>query len=737
MIIQNSHIYYLVRQNMAYNNEDEFRAFMEGLSELTDKFRSTGDWMIDERNRQARLAQKAEEEELKRQAEKKKKFDEQYSKFQKVFSGVLTSVSSVMEGKGSFTSLNSVIDLTTQVFSSLTSKIPVVGALFTAGLQAAAEAAKMMTNQFEKAYSTFEQLSDLGLVQNFEQLLDVQKQSGLNFQDLNKVLSKNSKNFTNFGSGVADGVNEFKRLVNESTAIRGEFQRLGVTSSDYNEFAIAYLERMQQAGKLQAMEDADRKKGVQEYILELDALAKLTGKSRKEIQKEREERTRDARYALAVQKMDPERRKQMDAFLDLIKVKMPGATAAFQDLIASGGVIGSEASKEGVRAYGQDILDVSRGFIDGTMKAHEGFNRMIEVSEAYVERTGELIKVKGAETTITKHAAEAVNFRTQKQLGSLEDVIAATNEQKRQQEGENASLARSRINLYSTSARLENLATSSKNAAKMIDFLSGKISQVIQALENRGVIEKTGAPLPPRGGKVAETRAAAFPGGAVEIPRDDGSIEQRLGGTPSWRNYNPGNLNYTPTTAGYGAIGKDSSGFAIFPDYATGDQARKRLLSEVYGGSTVADMIKKYAPPNDPRGKNDPAAYLRHVISSSKKNFGIDISPNDIVGDLDEKQREALLTSMKDMEGYKEGTVNIIPKAPAAGPAAGGLPVATPPSGDEAARKVNTSGASTPSMPPPVTVAAADSFADKLDDMIDALNDIKGYQKTMLQRTFA
>ena len=88
---------------------------------------------------------------------------------------------------------------------------------------------------------------------------------------------------------------------------------------------------------------------------------------------------------------------------------------------------------------------------------------------------------------------------------------------------------------------------------------------------------------------------------------------------------NPGNLRYTPFTATLGAIDKDSRGFCIFPDYATGKGALKqfvKLASEDklknYHDCTILSFFHVYAPSAD---GNNPANYANFVSQKVAQNI--------------------------------------------------------------------------------------------------------------------
>ena len=100
------------------------------------------------------------------------------------------------------------------------------------------------------------------------------------------------------------------------------------------------------------------------------------------------------------------------------------------------------------------------------------------------------------------------------------------------------------------------------------------------------------------------------------------AIQAHEGWTPgsvSFRNNNPGNLKYAGQS---GATGADASGFAIFPDYATGFQALKNQLALDASRNpswTLPQFFSKYlgGDPYSPEVTNqgDPFAYAASVAN--------------------------------------------------------------------------------------------------------------------------
>jgi hypothetical protein len=134
----------------------------------------------------------------------------------------------------------------------------------------------------------------------------------------------------------------------------------------------------------------------------------------------------------------------------------------------------------------------------------------------------------------------------------------------------------------------------------------------------------------------------------TEITSADGKKEVRQGGTISWRNNNPGNLRDGKYSREYGSIGT-AGGFAVFPDMATGEKARERLLfeSDLYKGLSIGSAISKYAPSSE----NNTRAYIQQILNATGAK------ETTAMAELTPEQRQAMLAAMKQHEGFKEGTI--------------------------------------------------------------------------------
>jgi hypothetical protein len=131
--------------------------------------------------------------------------------------------------------------------------------------------------------------------------------------------------------------------------------------------------------------------------------------------------------------------------------------------------------------------------------------------------------------------------------------------------------------------------------------------------------------------------------------REDGSQETRTGGSRSWRNNNPGNLNYGDFAKRMGAIGSDGR-FAIFPTYEAGRKAKEDLIfnGKNYKDLSLSEAIARYAPPSENNTSNYQKTALAAVGGKEKR-----------MRDYSPEERLAILDAIETKEGFKVGSVSI------------------------------------------------------------------------------
>lgn len=99
------------------------------------------------------------------------------------------------------------------------------------------------------------------------------------------------------------------------------------------------------------------------------------------------------------------------------------------------------------------------------------------------------------------------------------------------------------------------------------------------------------------------------------------------GGTPAWRNNNPGNIKYVGQSRATNTGPKDGSQFCVFRTYEDGYATLREMLVRActtvgvtyFPDMTLLQFYKKYAPVED---QNDPASYASEVA----KKLGVDVN---------------------------------------------------------------------------------------------------------------
>lgn len=123
----------------------------------------------------------------------------------------------------------------------------------------------------------------------------------------------------------------------------------------------------------------------------------------------------------------------------------------------------------------------------------------------------------------------------------------------------------------------------------------------------------------------------------------------RTGGSRSWRNNNPGNIEFGPFAERHGAVGSDGR-FAIFPSEEAGRGAMESLLfGPSYVNLSISDAIGRYAPASD---NNDVGAYVESVANATG------LAPDTTLSSMTPEQRSAFVDAMIRHEGWTPGTVS-------------------------------------------------------------------------------
>ncbi|KER03404.1 MULTISPECIES: hypothetical protein [Photorhabdus] len=158
---------------------------------------------------------------------------------------------------------------------------------------------------------------------------------------------------------------------------------------------------------------------------------------------------------------------------------------------------------------------------------------------------------------------------------------------------------------------------------------------------------------------------------SVEVPHQNKRVYTtangqyiKESGDRAWRNNNPGNIIDGPFAKKMGAIGHDKEAaghvMAIFPDWETGERARRELMFEKFKNMKLSDAIfDKYAPEFNHNGEriNDTPTYVKNVLAAVG-------GEDKLLSQYSDEQKKLIMDAMGRAEGHKAGQLTHIPKNP-------------------------------------------------------------------------
>ncbi|MBL6841346.1 MAG: hypothetical protein ISQ84_04240, partial [Pelagibacterales bacterium] len=180
-------------------------------------------------------------------------------------------------------------------------------------------------------------------------------QAGLSFSTFSKVAAEGAEGLTFAFGDSATGVKRFADASQAMQPFRRGLLALGVSAEQQNELTTKYIALQARQGNIEGRSARDLAQGSKNYITQLTALSRLTGKSVDEQQKAMDEQMRNVRMAAAV--ADVQSRLGEDAATAMknttaaITSMAPNIGKGLQDALS--GNLGTQAAQEFQLAAGE------------------------------------------------------------------------------------------------------------------------------------------------------------------------------------------------------------------------------------------------------------------------------------------------------------------------------------------------------------------------------------------------
>ena len=210
-------------------------------------------------------------------------------------------------------------------------------------------------------------------------------------EQLTKTIKNANGDFTLFGATANAGLQTF--LTNQAEfydtmpLAADNLRRLGMSTEEINESMLAYDKISRMNNRRDMRSTAERNRSAAAFAEEMDLMAKLQGKSRKELQAEMEARAREGRIIALKSGLEKDMADALDQNLQKAAAFGPGVEGVMKDMMAMGvpskdnaklfALLGAEAQNS-MRAMkkAQDAGDVAE------------YNRQMGIFQAAMEKRG-------------------------------------------------------------------------------------------------------------------------------------------------------------------------------------------------------------------------------------------------------------------------------------------------------------------------------------------------------------
>ena len=218
---------------------------------------------------------------------------------------------------------------------------------------------------------------------------------GLSLGEMSDLFRANSQNLAALGGSVAQGAVRFQKM-NKNLKATGDFRSLmnmGFSVEQINEGMGSYIELQRRMGTLQGKSTQELADGSADYLMQIDKLAKITGKTREEAEAALAGQATDsvARTLLNALKDQPEAYKNLQTSLALLD-EVGGSTAEALKGMLTGNP--TEAAGQLLAVLG----DAGPGIADAMAKIGKGADPQV-LLDAFKTAGGALEEFAGADAS--------------------------------------------------------------------------------------------------------------------------------------------------------------------------------------------------------------------------------------------------------------------------------------------------------------------------------------------------
>ena len=289
----------------------------------------------------------------------------------------------------------------------------------------------VLTQFVDDNIDSFRQLAGVGI--DFgESIFEVRRQTaiaGISLEAFQNVVANNSEVLAQFGGNAERGARAFAQVSGGVQANLGpQLSRLGITMEEAGEMTASYLNIQTRVGRAQNMTQAQLSAGAGEYVLQLDRLSKITGKSREALAAELEQNAISPAMNILYSSL-ADGGAEIQGTLQVLKDKVgPEAAEALETLIARNGVPIMGTLSQGLAQLNPEIMTLAQGLRDGSMDMEDAVRIMGNTQAMAAQRArdeGDILTVLAENGNVQALAVSSmIGFNT-----ATDDLTAAAENQ--------------------------------------------------------------------------------------------------------------------------------------------------------------------------------------------------------------------------------------------------------------------------------------------------------------------
>lgn len=191
-----------------------------------------------------------------------------------------------------------------------------------------------LTGMLEGQVDNFRDLSEVGagFGNSILGLTRAATDAGMGVSQFAEFVGQNSQNMMLMGGTVTEGAKQFGQLTRQIRNSNKDFQGMGFTFEALNEHTVEYMDQLAMQGRLSGMSQDQLRKGSEDYLMQIDRLAKVTGKSRKEAEALLKKQSAEANVQVMASKLSGKALENFQSNIAFVDSELPGFSNAIKDM---------------------------------------------------------------------------------------------------------------------------------------------------------------------------------------------------------------------------------------------------------------------------------------------------------------------------------------------------------------------------------------------------------------------